>query len=89
MQTEVGAAMYGVGNAVGTSTTSGNDRSKHVQGPTLPSQANHILAWEAAEEQAAAEQGYQQKCDKVEAWEHIEDMVGPREVGCEQMLEKK
>ena len=60
-----------------------------MQGPTLPSRANHILAREAAEEQAAAERGYQQKRDKAEARERIEDMVGPREVGCERMLEKK
>ena len=88
-RTEVGAATYGVGNAVGTSTTSGDDRSKRVQGPTLPSRADHILAREAAEEHAAAERGYQRKRDKAEARERIEDMVGPREVGRERMLEKK
>jgi len=60
-----------------------------VQGPTLPSQADHILAREAAEEQAAAEREYQRKRDKAEARERIEDMVGPREVGRERMLEKK
>ena len=88
-RTEVGAATYGVGNADGTSTTSGDDRSKRVQGPTLPSRADHILAREAAEEQAAAERGYQRKRDKAEARERVEDMVGPREVGRERMLEKK
>lgn len=60
-----------------------------MQGPTLPSQVDHILAREAAEEQAAAEREYQRKRDKAEAREHIEDMVGPREVGRERMLEKK
>jgi len=86
---EVGAATYSVGNADGPSTTSGEDRSKRVQGPTLPSQADHILAREAAEEQAAAEREYQRKRDKAEARGRIEDMVGPREVGRERMLEKK
>jgi hypothetical protein len=60
-----------------------------VQGPTLPSRADHILAREATEEQAAAERGYQRKRDKAEARERMEDMVGPREVGRERMLEKK
>jgi len=60
-----------------------------VQGPTLPSRADHILSREAAEEQAAAEREYQRKRDKAEARERIEDMVGPREVGRERMLEKK
>jgi len=83
---EVGAATYG---ADGPSTTSGDDRSKRVQGPTLPSRADHILAREAAEEEAAAERVYQRKRDKAEARERIEDMVGPREVGRERMLEKK
>ena len=82
---EVGAATY----CDGPSTTSGEDRSKRVQGPTLPSQADHILAREAAEEHAAAERDYQRKRDKAEARERIEDMVGPREVGRERMLEKK
>ena len=54
-----------------------------MQGPTLPSQADHILAREAVEEQAAAEWEYQRKRDKAEARERIEDMVGPREVGRE------
>lgn len=86
---EVGAATYGVGNADGPSTTSGDDRSKRVKGPTLPSQTDHILAREAAEEQAAAEREYRRKRDKAEARERIEDTVGPREVGRERMLEKK
>jgi hypothetical protein len=60
-----------------------------VQGPTLPSHVDHILAREAAEEQAAAEREYQRKRDKAEARERIEDVVGPREVGRERMLEKK
>lgn len=84
---EVGAATYGVGG--GPSTTPGDDKGKRVQGPTLPPQADRILAREAAEEQAAAEREYQRKRDRAEARERVEDMVGPREVGRERMLEKK
>lgn len=87
-RTEVGAATYGVDNRP-PPTTSGDGRVKRVQGPTLPPQADRTLAREDAEERAAAEREYQRKRDKAEARERIEDMVGPREVGRERMLEKK
>jgi hypothetical protein len=87
-RTEVGAATYGVDNGP-TPTTSGNGSAKRVQGPTMPPQADRILAREDAEEKAAAEREYQRKRDKAEARERVEDMVGPREVGRERMLEKK
>jgi len=83
---EVGAATYGAGRP---STTPGGGNSKRVLGPTLPPQADRILAREAAEEEAAAEREYQRKRDKAEARERVDDMVGPREVGRERMLEKK
>jgi hypothetical protein len=87
----VGAATYGTGDGPPTTTTPRDDRgrSKRVQGPTLPTQADRILSQEAAEEQAAAEREYQRKRDKAEARERLEDTVGPREVGRERMLEKK
>jgi hypothetical protein len=84
---EVGAATYGASN--GPSRTPGDGSTKRVQGPTLPPQADRILAREAAEEEAAAEREYQRKRDKAEARDRVEDMVGPREVGRERMLEKK
>jgi hypothetical protein len=87
-RTEVGAATYGVDNRP-PPTTSGGGSAKRVQGPTLPPQADLILAREDAEEKAAAEREYQRKRDKAEARERVEDMVGPREVGRERMLEKK
>jgi len=87
-RTEVGAATYGVDNR-SPPTTSGNGSVKRVQGPTLPPQADRVLAREDAEERAAAEREYQRKRDKAEARGRIEDMVGPREVGRERMLEKK
>lgn len=88
-RTEVGAATYGVDNTSPPPTTSGGAGARRVQGPTLPPQADRILAREDAEERAAAERGYQRKRDKADARERIEDMVGPREVGRERMLEKK
>ncbi len=85
---EVGAATYGVSNGP-PPTISGGGSVKRVQGPTLPPQTDRILAREAAEERATVEQEYQRKRDKAEARERVEDMVGPREVGRERMLEKK
>jgi hypothetical protein len=84
---EVGAATYGASN--GPSRAPGDGSVKRVQGPTLPPQADRILAREAAAEEAAAEREYQRKRDKAEARDRVEDMVGPREVGRERMLEKK
>ncbi|KAI9462406.1 hypothetical protein BJY52DRAFT_1222021 [Lactarius psammicola] len=84
---EVGAATYHISDE--PSSRSGDGGSKRVQGPSLPPQADRILAREAAEERAAAERDYQRKRDRAEARERVEDMVGPREVGRERMLEKK
>lgn len=83
---EVGVATYGVDSGP---SKSGDGRSKRVQGPALPPQGDRILAREAEEEKAAAEREYQRRRDKAEARDRIEDMVGPREVGRERMLEKK
>ena len=82
---EVGVATYGVDSGPSKSS---DGRSKRVQGPALPPQGDRILAREAEEEKAAAEREYQRKRDKAEARDRIEDMVGPREVGRERMLEK-
>ncbi|KAH9081930.1 hypothetical protein EDB83DRAFT_2547723 [Lactarius deliciosus] len=81
---EVGAATYRE-----PSSRTGDGSNKRVQGPSLPPQADRVLAREAADEQAAAERNYQRKRDKTEARDRVEDMVGPREVGRERMLEKK
>jgi hypothetical protein len=40
-------------------------------------------------EYQAAERGVKRKRDRAEAKERVEDMVGPKEVGKEGMLEKK
>ena len=58
-------------------------------GPTLPSASDLVLARESAAEYDSAERSYKRKREKAEAKERIEDMVGPKEVGREAMLEKK
>ncbi|KAK7695245.1 hypothetical protein QCA50_002435 [Cerrena zonata] len=62
---------------------------RRMLGPTLPSQSDITLTREAAEENHKAERDYKRKRDRKEAKDRIEDMVGPREVGKEGMLEKK
>ena len=84
---EVGASTYRASGE--PPSRSGDGGNKRVQGPTLPPQADRVLAREAAEERATAERDYQRKRDKAEARERVEDMVGPREVGRERVLEKK
>lgn len=58
-------------------------------GPTLPSQSDLVLAREHESELQAAERSYKRKRDKAEDKERVEDLVGPRAVGREGMLEKK
>jgi hypothetical protein len=58
-------------------------------GPTLPSASDLVLSRESAAEIQREERDYKRKRDKLEAKERIEDMVGPREVGKEGMMEKK
>lgn len=84
----VGAATYGrePTSQAGSSSRSSGGR---VLGPTLPSASDLILARETTTDIEREERGYKRKRDKLEAKERIEDMVGPREVGREGMLEKK
>lgn len=81
---EVGAANHQK-PSIGPSA-SGSGR---VLGPTLPSSSDLVLAREEAESQRATERDRKRKRDKKEGKERIEDMVGPKEVGREGMLEKK
>jgi len=60
-----------------------------VLGPTLPSASDRTYAREEAAAQEQEERVYKRKRDKMEAKERVEDMVGPREVGREGMMEKK
>ncbi|RDB19347.1 hypothetical protein Hypma_013401 [Hypsizygus marmoreus] len=81
---QIGAATYGVE----APSQAGPSRGR-VQGPTLPSASDLVLSRELASEQVQEERSYKRKRDKLEAKERVEDMVGPREVGREGMMEKK
>ncbi|KAG1783341.1 hypothetical protein EV702DRAFT_1061391 [Suillus placidus] len=83
---EVDSATYR--RATTSSSDTGGSRSR-VHGPTLPSASDRVLAQEAASEYRAAERNMKRKRDRTEAKERTEDMVGPKEVGKEGMLEKK
>ncbi|EEB87203.1 hypothetical protein MPER_15546, partial [Moniliophthora perniciosa FA553] len=80
----VGAATHNRSESSGNRAGSGR-----MQGPTLPSTADMQLARETAAEQAEEERRYKRKRDRKEERDKIEDMVGPKEVGREGMLEKK
>lgn len=80
----VGAATYGRDTPHASSSSSGR-----VLGPTLPTSSDLTLSREAASEYEATDRSYKRKRDRLEAKEKIEDMVGPKEVGREGMLEKK
>lgn len=60
-----------------------------VIGPTLPSASDLVLARETASEHRSSERDLKRKRDRAEGKERLEDMVGPKEVGREGMLEKK
>ncbi|KAI0789510.1 hypothetical protein C8Q75DRAFT_765969 [Abortiporus biennis] len=89
---EVGAATYnrstGSYDRTGPSTSAGGGIGR-FQGPTLPSQSDLTLAREAMEEERRAERDYKRKRDKRDEKDRIEEMVGPKPVGREGMLEKK
>lgn len=67
----------------------GGVSSGRVKGPTLPSSSDLTLAREMDAERRDQERTYQRKRDRLEAKERVEDMVGPKPVGREGMLEKK
>lgn len=84
---EVDSATYhSSGNASGHGRSTGGGR---VIGPALPSASDLVLAREAFSEHQASERDLKRKRDRAEAKERHEDMVGPKEVGREGMLEKK
>jgi len=63
--------------------------SSRVQGPTLPSQSDLTLARESAEDQLLSDRDYRRKMERKAGKERLEEVVGPKEVGKEGMLEKK
>ncbi|PPQ69477.1 hypothetical protein CVT25_002041 [Psilocybe cyanescens] len=93
---EVGAATYGRGSssrstaydetAERSSLPSGSGR---VLGPAMPSASDLTLAQELTKEQRDEERAYKRKREKLDAKERMEEMVGPKPVGREGMMEKK
>ncbi|PFH47346.1 hypothetical protein AMATHDRAFT_152283 [Amanita thiersii Skay4041] len=77
---EPSSAKYGAGAA---------SSSSRVRGPAMPTAADLVHARELEAEYQEEERKYKRKREKMEAKDRIEDMVGPREVGREGMLEKK
>lgn len=83
---EVGVATYQRSRSSGMPQASGSGR---VQGPTLPKPSDLVIAREDAEDQRMSERDMKRKRSKKEQKERLEDVVGPKEVGKEAMLEKK
>ncbi|TFK21543.1 hypothetical protein FA15DRAFT_682056 [Coprinopsis marcescibilis] len=95
---EVGAATYGRSaryynddddDEVDIPARPSGSRSSRPLGPTLPTAADLTLARELNAEQADELRAYKRKREKKEAKDRVEDMVGPKPVGREAMLEKK
>jgi len=74
---------------VESSRRRGTASKPRVLGPSLPSQADRVLAEEEAEERRAAELQRKRKRERAEDKDRVEDMVGPKEIGKAGMLEKK
>lgn len=85
----VGAATYGLDSRSQAESNASPSGSGRIQGPTLPSASDLLLAREAASEFETQDRAYDKKRKRAEAKEKIEEMVGPKEVGREGMLEKK
>lgn len=75
------------GPAVAGSSSSSS--SGRILGPTLPTAADLQMAREDSQELAASERVAGRKRARAEERDRVEDMVGPREVGREAVLEKK
>ncbi|KAF9225205.1 hypothetical protein BS17DRAFT_778294 [Gyrodon lividus] len=87
---EVDSATYGSSRGGSSGGGSGGGSGgRRVIGPALPSASDLVLSREAASEHQAADRDLKRKRDRAEAKERVEDMVGPKEVGRDGMLEKK
>ncbi len=82
----VGAATYNRSPSDYMPVAGGSGR---VQGPTLPSQSDLTLAREDVDVRLHTDRYLKRKRNKKEEKERVEDMVGPKEVGRDGMLEKK
>ncbi|KAF9022942.1 hypothetical protein BDZ89DRAFT_1018482 [Hymenopellis radicata] len=75
--------------SVAAATQGSAKGSGRVHGPSLPSAADLQLSREMDAEYRDEERKHKRKRERKEDKERIEDMVGPKEVGREGMLEKK
>ena len=73
-------------NGVGIGNGSGSGK---VRGPTLPTPSDITLAREQADSQRGEERAHKHAKNKKETKDRIEELVGPKPVGREGMLEKK
>jgi hypothetical protein len=71
---------------VGAGNGSGSGK---VHGPTLPTSADITLARELVDSQRASEKAYKHAKNKKDTKDRVEELVGPKPVGREGMLEKK
>lgn len=89
----VGAATYGHSSRAGDispePSSSSRPSGSRILGPTLPTASDITLANELVAEQDSEMRKYKRKRDKLDAKDRIEDMVGPRPLGKEAMMEKK
>ncbi|KAF5332809.1 hypothetical protein D9611_005256 [Ephemerocybe angulata] len=89
----VGAATYGRkvrdDDDGSPEPSSSRPSGSRVIGPAMPTAADMTLAKEMNAEQEAELRKYKRKREKLEAKERMEEMVGPKPVGKEGMLEKK
>jgi len=85
---DVNAASYHAVRGRSPSLPNGSSGTRII-GPTLPSASDLVLAREAASDHQTATRDLKRKRDRAEAKDRLEDVVGPKEVGREGMLEKK
>ncbi|TCD67899.1 hypothetical protein EIP91_011833 [Steccherinum ochraceum] len=87
---EVGAATYERSSHSRANNNAGPSTSRsRLLGPTLPSQSDLTLLRESQEEQEKGDRDLKRKRDRRDEKDRIEDMVGPKAVGKEALLEKK
>ena len=85
----MGEATYGRDAQTPLALNAASGSGGRVLGPSLPSASDLVLARETASEIQDEERKYARKRARAEAKERVEDMVGPKAVGKEGMLENK
>ncbi|KAH8094665.1 hypothetical protein BXZ70DRAFT_947036 [Cristinia sonorae] len=85
---EVGAATYQRPSSSTSHDGPSSSRSRML-GPALPSGSDLTLLRESQEERQKADKDLKRKRDKRDERDRLEEMVGPKPVGKEGMLEKK